>query len=189
MAHRSRGSADGRRSDWDEDRDFWVDKEGIPHWNGVDMVHLKQYRARVRLEYESILGDTDWAKERRATLGMRLTRGLTHKAWEAVESVLEDVAPLKQDGGHKLVLTALEKMDKAEVLRKQQKFDDFFKRSTRRHGQEMGDYLREKERTYADFRALDKATALSDDLYAYFLLEGARPCPSTAHASRPRLAP
>ena len=83
MAHKR---AEGRR-DREEDRDFWIDKEGIPHWNGVDMVHLKQYRARVRLEYEAILGDSDWANERRATLGLRLTRGLTLKAWEAVESL------------------------------------------------------------------------------------------------------
>ena len=59
--------AEGRRGDREEDRDFWIDKEGIPHWNGVDMVHLKQYRARVRLEYETIIGD----REERAQAGHR----------------------------------------------------------------------------------------------------------------------
>ena len=60
-------------------------------------------------------------------------------------------------------------MDKEAVLKKQEKFDDFFKRSWRRTGQDMADYIREKETKYLELKRLDKDTKLSDDLYAYFL--------------------
>ena len=153
---------------------FWVDKDGIPHWDGADMIYMKQYRQRVGLEYEAIFGDTDWAKSQRATLGLRMTRGLTGRAWDAVEPLLADLEALKVDGGHKAVIAALEKLDKAEILRKQSKFDDFFKRSLRRHGQEMQEYVRQFERRYTEMTVLDGSTKISDDLYAYFLLENAR---------------
>ena len=52
---------------------------------------------------------------------------------------------LKKDKGHLLVLAALDTLDKEAVLKKQEKFDDFFKRSWRRTGQDMADYIREKE--------------------------------------------
>ena len=68
---------------WKEE-DFYVDKEGIPHWDGVDMRHLKQYKARGTIEYEGVIGDGEEAQRKRATLGLRLTRGLTFKAWGAV---------------------------------------------------------------------------------------------------------
>ena len=73
-----------------------------------------------------------------------------------------------------MVLAALDTLDKEAVLKKQEKFDDFFKRSWRRTGQDMADYIREKEQKYLELKRLDKDTKLSDDLYAYFLLEGAR---------------
>ena len=141
---RSGGTAQGSRGDQyrsTSEEDFWIDKEGIPHWDGVDLRHLRQYKARVRLEHETLSGDSDYAKEKRANFGPRLTRGLTGKAWDAIDHLLLDLEPLKQDGGHRLVISALDKLDKAEVLQKQQRFDDFFKRSVRRHGQEITDYI------------------------------------------------
>merc|ERR1712194_819668 len=54
------------------------------------------------------------------------------------------------------------------------KFDEFFKKSFRKKGTEMATYLRDFRRKYAELRELDESTQLSDDLYAYFLLEGAR---------------
>ena len=123
-----------------------MDKEGIPHWDGVDMRHLKQYKARVTIEYEGVIGDNEEAQRKRATLGLRLTRGLTFKAWDAVEPLLEQIEDLKKDGGHLLVVAALERLDKEEVVRKQAKFDTFFERSWRRTGQEMSDYIREKQK-------------------------------------------
>ena len=75
---------------WKEE-DFYVDREGIPHWDGVDMRHLKQYKARVTIEYEGVIGDNEEAQRKRATLGLRLTRGLTFKAWGVVEPLLEQI--------------------------------------------------------------------------------------------------
>ena len=158
-----------------EHDEFYIDKDGIPHWDGSDPArYLKQYRARVNIEFETQGGDSEVAKERRANLALRLTRGLTGKAWDIVEPLMEQMDQLKVEGGHKLVLIALDTLDKEAVLKKQEKFDDFFKRSWRRQGQEIGDYIREKEHKYAELTRLDKDTKLSDDLYAYFLLEGSR---------------
>ena len=176
---RNRSGGTGQRERGDryhntDEGDFWIDKEGIPHWNGEELRHLREYKARVRLEYEALTGDSDYAREKRASFGLRLTRGLTGKAWDAIDHLLVDLDPLKVDGGHRLVVAALDKLDKAEVLQKQQRFDDFFKRCTRKHGQGIADYIRERERKYSELRELDKTTQLSDDLYAYFLLEGAR---------------
>ena len=154
---------------------FWVDKDGVPHWDGSEPARfLKQYKARVSVEFEANCGTTDQAKERRATMALRLTRGLTGKAWDLVEPLLADMGKLKTEGGHKLIVAALDTLDKEAVLRKQEKFDDFFKRSWRKPGQEMADYIREKEQKYMELSRLDSGTTISDDLYAYFLLEGAR---------------
>ena len=163
------------RSTSHKDETFYIDKDGIPHWDGTDPAkYLKQYKARVLIEYETTMGDSEVADERRQNLALRLTRGLTGKAWDIVEPLLEDLVNLKKDKGHLLVLAALDTLDKEAVLKKQEKFDDFFKRSWRRTGQDMADYIREKETKYLELKRLDKDTKLSDDLYAYFLLEGAR---------------
>ena len=129
------------------DDDFYVGKEGFPHWDGVDMRHLKQYKSRVLVEYESVIGTGEEAQKKKASLGLRLTRGLTYKAWDAVEPLLDKVEDLKKDGGHKLVVAALERLGKEEGGRKQAKLDTFFERSWRRTGQEMADYIREKQKS------------------------------------------
>lgn len=170
MAWRGSGAAGSSSEDI-----FWIDREGIPHWDGREPVkYLKQYRTRAMVEYESYIGTSEAVREKKASFGLRLTRGLSGKAWDVVEPLLDDLAALKVDGGHMLVIAALDRLDKEAVIRKQEKFDDFFKRSWRRNGQEMGDYIREKEHKYNELTRLDKDTRLSDDLYAYFLLEGAR---------------
>ena len=176
FSHRGRGAFQEKREGGrHQDREaFWVDKEGIPHWDGADMTYMKQYKQRVGLEFEAIVGENDWAKAQKNTLGLRLTRGLSGRAWDAVEALLEDLGKLKTEGGHVLVIAALEKLDKAEILRKQSKFDEFFKRSLRKHGQDMQEYVRQFERRYSEMTSLDKSTRISDDLYAYFLLENAR---------------
>ena len=66
--------------------------------------------------------------------------------------------PLKADGGHKLVVAALENLVQAAMLGEQQKFDDFFKRSVRRRGQVVTDTVRENERMRNDLRQLDQST-------------------------------
>ena len=104
------------------------------------MRQLRQYKARVRPEYETIVGDSDTAMARRSTLGLHF---------------FTDLDPIKKDGGHKLVVAALETLDKLEVLRKQQKFDDI-KRSVRRCGPDVTDNSREKERQWNDVPELDR---------------------------------
>ena len=57
---------------------FYIDKDGVPHWDGTDPAkYLKQYKARVMIEYETTIGDSEVAQERRQNLALRLTRGLT----------------------------------------------------------------------------------------------------------------
>ena len=91
-------------------KEFWVDMVGTPHWDGIDMRYMKKYKELVRLEYEAKHSDDDWANSQRATLGLRLTRGLSGRAWDAVKPLLRDLTKLMTDGGHKLVITALEDM-------------------------------------------------------------------------------
>ena len=159
---------------YDEAEELYVDKEGIPHWDGENVALLREYRMRVAVEYSSQSVTTELGKEKRANLGLRLTRGLTGRAWRAVEPLLQNMEALSKDGGHTLIIDALEALDKVAVARKQQKFDDFFKRSRRRRGQEIIEYLRTFHNKYKKLRELDKDTRLSDDLYAYFMLEGAQ---------------
>merc|ERR1712194_386903 len=144
------------------------------HWDGEDLALLRQYRLRVGIEYETWSGDSEKAVENRSSLGLRLTRGLTGRAWTVVEPLLADMKSLKVDTGHRLILKALESLDKEEVVRKQMKFDECFKKSWRKKGTDMATYLRDFRRKNAELRELDESTQLGDDLYAYFLLEGAR---------------
>ncbi len=71
-----------------------------------------------------------------------------------------------------MVLNALDTLGKEAVPKKQEQIDDFFKRSWRRQGQEIGEYIREKEHKCAELARLDNGTKLNYDLYACFLLEG-----------------
>ena len=169
----SRGWRDDRQGSY-KNAEIVTDREGVPQWDGEDMSLLKQYKSRVMVERASDVGTSDIVKEKHQTLGLRLTRGLTVKAWRAVEPLLADLSKLTADGGPDLVIKALEGLDKEEVIRKQFKFDDFFKRSSRRHGEEMAEYIRDKRKKFLELTDMDSATALSSDLYAYFPLEGAR---------------
>ena len=72
------------------------------------------------IEYETTIGDSEVAQERIQNLALRLTRGLTGKAWDIVEPLLADLTNLKKDGGHKLVLASLDTLDKEAVLKKQE---------------------------------------------------------------------
>ena len=82
--------------------------------------------------------------------------------------LLDDIGSLTQDGPHRKIIEALDGLDKVAVVRKQQKFDDFFKRSRPRRGQETVKYLRIFHNKYKKLTELDDGTRLSDDLYTYF---------------------
>ena len=52
-----------------------------------------------------------------------LTRDLTSRAWGVGKLLLDDISQLKRDGVHQLVMATLVKLDKAEVLKTQKKFE------------------------------------------------------------------
>ena len=61
------GSRDHRDREIDRS-DLLVDEDAIPHWSGVETEHLRHFEARVKLEYETILGDSVLANERRSNV-------------------------------------------------------------------------------------------------------------------------
>ncbi|CAE8595109.1 unnamed protein product [Polarella glacialis] len=63
-------------------------------------------------------------------------------------------------------------MGKFNITKKTETFETFFKKSYRNHNMPMVDYLRGKERDYHTLTDLDERTVLSDDLVAYFVLQG-----------------
>ncbi|CAK0817009.1 unnamed protein product [Prorocentrum cordatum] len=150
--------------------ELFVDKEGIPHWDGENIALLREYRMRVMIEPST---QSSTGREKRANLGLRLTRGITGRAWEAVESLLDDMTALTQEGSHQKIIEALYGLGKVAVVRMQQKFDDFFKKSRRKRGQEIVEYLRTFHNKCKELTELDAGTKLSDDLYVYCLIEGA----------------
>eukprot|EP00975_Prorocentrum_lima_P065661 12904677-Prorocentrum_lima.AAC.1 len=54
--------------------ELYVDKEGIPHWDGSSPLLLREYKKRVEVEFHTETGATEVGKEKRANLGLRLTR-------------------------------------------------------------------------------------------------------------------
>lgn len=150
-----------------EEDEIYVDRDGIPHFNRNRRELLVQYRKRVELEYESILED-----DRKRTLGVRLLRGLTGRAWREAERI--PIADLKTDGGHLRVINALEGLDEEVITKKEERFDNFFRYGYRERNESIPDYIRRKEELHMQMRQIDGATQLSDDLYAYFMLEGAK---------------
>ena len=95
-------------------------------------------------------------------VGVTLDERLVQKARDALEPLSSDLEPPKRGFGHKLVVEALEELDKAEVLRKHKRSSTTSSRKghARRYGQG------EKGRLWIDLRQLDQSTQLSDDLYA-----------------------
>ncbi len=106
----------------DRQESLFANNDGKPNWDGSDpMKCVKQYRARVLVEYETNIGDAEVVKERRASLALRLTGGLSGKAWDIIEPLLADLAPMKVYGAHRLALAALNTLDKEAVLTKPRK--------------------------------------------------------------------
>ena len=97
------GGAMTRATGGDEaTEELYVDKEGIPHWDGENLALLREYKLRVQVEFSTQSTATDVGKEKRANLGLRLTRGLSGRAWKAVEPMLasaESIKELTQEGG------------------------------------------------------------------------------------------
>ena len=153
--------------------DVLLIKDGVPHYTGEKMELLKEYKRRV----EILLAKADAQKEpedrtrEKKGLALRLLEGLHGKAWKCVDGI--SLSSLAVEGGHKLIITALEGLDIQPTIKKNETFDKFFFASTRRRGQSMDDYIRRKGEEWESLVDLDNGTTMSDDLMAYFLLKGA----------------
>ena len=77
---------------------------------------------------------------------MMLKNGLHDKAWRAVEKL--ELEAIKEPEGYLLILEALAELEKRPIVRNAKAFEDFFKHSNRRKGQEMEEYNREKTRKW-----------------------------------------
>ena len=116
-----------------------------PQWNGVDIKHMRQYKACVRLEYETVVRDSDIVKEKRDKTGTPTHERMTHRTWHALERPFVNFDLPATDGGQKFVVAALEKLDKAML-------DDIDKRRASRRVQDVTDNIQEEEGTWNDLR-------------------------------------
>ena len=86
------GKSSDNGTHYDEDENY-MDRDGIPHYNGERKKLLTQYKRRVTLEYE---GYTEGEREKKEVLGIKLLRGLSGRAWEVCEGL--SAVDLKKDG-------------------------------------------------------------------------------------------
>ena len=94
------GSGSGG-SFWRDD-EIVVDRDGIPHYTGVQPGLMKEYRRRVLFAYNNLEGSgDDEEKERRslakkkARFGLRLVHGLHGQAWKECEELVLTPEKLK----------------------------------------------------------------------------------------------
>ena len=59
------------------DKEIFVDKEGIPHWDVGDMGKMEDHQDRVLLEQE--VAKAEGREDKQKILGLKLRRGLTRK--------------------------------------------------------------------------------------------------------------
>ena len=71
----------------ERDDEIFVDKDGIPYWDGQDLSKLNEYESRVELEFDNLELEPDEAKRKKlqVSLGLSLLRELTGKAWRALK--------------------------------------------------------------------------------------------------------
>ena len=111
------------------------------------------------------------AKKKKRILRLRLLNGLHGRAWETVEQLAADLAPLKAEDGEQALFALLGGLEKEGITQKTAAFNTFFKKSYRKRGTPMIEYLATKEKLWKDLRERDPATTLSEDLRAFFLLD------------------
>ena len=162
------------------DDEITVDRDGIPHFTGEQPTLLKEYKRRVQLGIERIDGSGDEEERRlasnarkQARYRTRLLDGLHGRAWRRCETLTSRIADIKADGGEQIIFEATASLEKESIIGKSEAFTAFFRRSSRRRGQDMSDYIVQKERLWAELQERDGNTALSDDLLTFFLLDGA----------------
>ncbi len=85
--------------------------------------------------------------------------------------MLNVFAKLKVDGARKLILPVLDTPDKEMVYKNTRSLKTSSNKAKRRRGQDMPECIREEGQQYMELTRMDGSTKLSDDLYAYFLLD------------------
>ena len=148
-------------SNWQRSDAITVDRDGIPHYDGVRPELLNEYKKRVLLLLGSVEASSDDeeardtnAEKKKGKLRVKLLNGLHGKAWRRTEHLALEDDKVRQAGREELILETLATLDKEAVIQKTVAFDKFFKRSFRRRGTSMGDYISEKEKLWEDL--LDK---------------------------------
>mgnify|MGYP000476730190 CR=1 FL=1 len=135
---------------------------------------------RVKLAYNNLDGGDGEEAEFEAKLRRKqcsfandLIKALHGKAFRQMQELLNDSpAELRSPDGYQLVHAALSGFEKLGITRKTEAFTKFFKSSGRKRGEDINDYLKNKVDSWQDLSDLDEETSLSDDLMAFFTLEG-----------------
>ena len=138
-------------------KQFWsdyeivVDKEGVPHFTGMQPHLMKEYRRRGLFAFGSLEGEGDTPQKEAADLekrqkrfALKLVNGLHGEAWRAVEHLVLEPERLKKVDGYKEVFAALQSIEKESIIKKTEAFDKFFEHSTRKRGEPIDGYLRSK---------------------------------------------
>lgn len=161
------------------DHEIICDRDGIPHFTGVQSALMKEYRRRVLFAWNSLEGEGDTPEKETADLNKkrrrfasRLLNALHGEAWKAVEHLVAEQDELKKPDGYKAVLAALQSIEKEGIIRKTEAFDRFFEATVRRKGEAIDSYLRKKIQAWQDLKDLDESSAMSEDLLSYHLLKG-----------------
>lgn len=161
------------------DHEIICDRDGIPHFTGVQSALMKEYRRRVLFAWNSLEGEGDTPEKeasdlnkKRRRFASRLLNALHGEAWKAVEHLVAEQDELKKPDGYKAVLAALQTIEKEGIIRKTEAFDRFFEATVRRKGEAIDSYLRKKIQAWQDLKDLDESSAMSEDLLSYHLLKG-----------------
>lgn len=168
----------GAKPFW-SDYEICMDRDGLPHYTGVQSHLMKEYRRRVFFAYGSLEGDGDTPgkeaadlKRKQRRFATKLVNCLHGEAWKAVEHLTLEPEKLKKEDGYKEVLNALQFLEKEGIIKKTEAFDKFFELTTRRKGDPVDQYLRKKIQAWEELCDLDDKSSMSEDLLSYFVLKG-----------------
>ena len=107
------------------DNEIVVDKDGVPHFTGVQPNLMKEYRRRVLFALGSLEGDGDTEAAEKKDLehkqkrfALKLVNGLHDEAWRAVEHLVMEPERLKKVDGYKEILSALQSIEKESIIKK-----------------------------------------------------------------------
>eukprot|EP00439_Symbiodinium_sp_Y106_P054517 s748_g7.t1 len=165
-------------------RGFWrddeivVDKDGIPHYTGVQPGLMREYRKRVLFAYSSLEGSGDDEEKEKKSLAKKQSRfakklidGLHGEAWRACQELVANPEELRVPDGYKKVFAALQQIEKVSVIKATEAFDTYFEKCYRKRGQAIDSFLRQRRQDWADLQDLAENVNMSPELQAYFLLK------------------